>query len=87
MYTFCSFYQEINISPINRGYFKELIDKIPTCLESLNCEIIKSRSALANAILASSKKLLDCITSSVVLVLPESYSKVMPSLAISAAFN
>ena len=48
---------------------------------------MKSLSDFANAILASKSKLLDWISSRVVLVLPESYSKVIPSLAISAAFN
>ena len=52
-----------------------------------NFEVIKSLSALANAVRASKSKLLDWITSRVVLVFPESYSSVIPSLAISAAFN
>ena len=62
-------------------------ERVPNCLESSNCEIIKSLSALAKAILASNKKLLDWMTSSVVLVLPVSYSRVIPSLAISAALS
>ena len=64
-----------------------LIDSEPSSLESSNCDTMKSLSDLAKAILASKSKLLDWISSSVVLVLPESYSKVIPSLAISAAFN
>ena len=48
---------------------------------------MKSLFALANDILASKSKLLDWMSSRVVLVFPESYSKVIPSLAISAAFN
>ena len=38
-------------------------------------------------ILASNSKLLDWITSRVVLLLPESYSRVIPSFAISAALS
>ena len=64
-----------------------LIDSEPSSLESSNCDTMKSLSDLAKAILASKSKLLDWISSSVVLVLPESYSKVIPSLAISEAFN
>ena len=48
---------------------------------------MKSLSDLANVILASNNKLLDCINSRVVRVLPESYSSVIPSLAISAALS
>ena len=60
---------------------------MPNWKASSNFEIIKSRSALADDILASNRRLVDWITSSVVLVLPESYSKVIPSFAISDAFN
>ena len=56
-------------------------DKFPNCFASSNCEIIKSLWALAKAIRDSSKRLLDWITSSVVRVFPESYSRVIPSLA------
>ena len=42
---------------------------------------------LNKIILASKSKLRDWMSSSVVLVFPESYSKVMPSLAISAALS
>ena len=69
------------------SYLIELIDNEPICLESSNCDTIKSLSDLAKAILASKSKLLDWINSSVVLVLPESYSKVIPSFAISAALS
>ena len=65
----------------------EFEDKFPSWKSSSNLEIIKSLSAIANAILASKSRLLDWITSRVVLVLPESDSSVIPSLAISAAFN
>ena len=63
------------------------MDSEPSCFESSNWDTIKSLSDLAKAILASKSKLLDWINSSVVLVLLESYSKVIPSFAISAAFN
>jgi len=63
------------------------MDSEPSCLDSSNWDTIKSLSDLAKAILASKSRLLDWINSSVVLVLPESYSKVIPSFAISAAFN
>ena len=59
----------------------------PTWLSNCNFETMSSFFAFAWDILASKSKLLDCITSRVVLVFPESYSKVIPSLAISAAFN
>ena len=72
---------------LKKAYFIDFWDSIPICLANSNCETIKSLSALAYAILASNKRLLDWITSNVVLVFPESYSRVMPSLAISAAFN
>ena len=62
-------------------------DNSPRTDKSSNLDIAKSLSALALEILAFRSKLLDWITSSVVLVLPESYSKVMPSLAISAALT
>ena len=65
----------------------DLIDNEPICLASSNWEIIKSLSTLANPILASKSRLLDWITSNVVRVLPESYSKVIPSFAISAALS
>ena len=48
---------------------------------------MKSLSALAFEILAFKRRLLDWINSSVDLVLLESYSEVIPSLAISAAFS
>ena len=76
--------------PLKIGVYSDLIelkDKVPIWNASSNLEIIKSRSALANAILESKSKLLDWINSRVVLVLPESYSSVIPSLAISAAFS
>ena len=63
------------------------MDNDPNCLARSNWDIMKSLSDLAEVILASKRRLLDCINSNVVLVLPESYSKVMPSFAISAAFN
>jgi len=62
-------------------------ESVPIWSDNSASEITKSLSALANAILASSNKLRDWMTSRVVLVFPESYSKVIPSLAISAAFN
>ena len=61
--------------------------RLPRTVRSSNLETIKSLSALAFAILAFKSKLLDWMTSKVVLVFPDSYSKVMPSLAISAAFT
>ena len=68
-------------------YLNDWRDNDPTCLASSNWEIIKSLSACEKAILALSKRLLDWITSKVVRVLLESYSWVMPSFAISAAFS
>ena len=53
----------------------------------LNCEIRKSLSELAKFILEFSKIVRDWMTSNVVLPLPDSYSKVIPSFAISAAFT
>ena len=53
----------------------------------INLETIKFLSALALATLAFKSRLRDCITSRVDLVLPDSYSKVIPSLAISEAFT
>ena len=63
------------------------MDREPNRLASSNWDTTKSLSDLAKAILASKSKLLDWINSSVVLVLPESYSRLIPSLAISAAFS
>ena len=54
---------------------------------NFNFEVIRSRSAFAWSIRAFSNRLLDWITSRVVLVFPESYSNVIPSLAISAALT
>ena len=82
MYTFCSFLQVLIIY-----CFKLLSDSLPVSAKSLNFVTIKSRFASELLILESSRKDLDWITSSVVLVLPESYSKVIPSFAISAAFT
>ena len=65
----------------------DLIDNDPSCLASSNWDTMKSLSDFAKAILASKSRLLDWINSRVVLVLPESYSSVMPSLAISAALS
>ena len=90
MYTFCSFLQEVLKKACKIDVYRDLIeleDKVPSWKASSNLEIMKSLSALAKAILESKSKLLDWITSRVVLVLPESYSNVIPSLAISAAFN
>ena len=90
MYTFCSFLQLIcNLSAINLNYkgFIASKDNVPSWKANSTWEIIKSLSALAKAILASNSKLLDWMTSRVVLVFPESYSRVIPSFAISAAFN
>ena len=56
-------------------------------LISSNWDTIKFFSASANEILASSKRLLDWMTSKVVLSLPESYSSEIPSFAISAALS
>ena len=63
------------------------MDKIPIFFANSNWDTMKSLSDFAKAILASNRRLLDCINSKVVLVLLESYSKVIPSFAISAAFN
>ena len=63
------------------------MDNEPTWLTSSNWEMIKSLSALAKEILAFNRRLLDWISSKVVRVLPESYSRVIPSLAISAALS
>ena len=52
-----------------------------------NLDIAKSLSAFALLILAFNRRLLDWITSRVVRVFPESYSNVIPSFAISAAFT
>ena len=90
MYTFCSFLQEVLKKTFKIKVYIDLIeleDKVPSWNASSNLEIMKSLSALANAILDSRSKLLDWMTSKVVLVLPESYSNEIPSLAISAAFN
>ena len=90
MYTFCSLLQELLKKAFKIDAYRGLIeleDRVPSWKASSNLEIIKSLSALANAILASKSRLLDWMTSRVVLVLPESYSSVIPSLAISAAFN
>ena len=86
MYTFCSFFQEIK-KLFKIAYFIDLIDNEPNWLASSNCDTMKSLSDLANAILASNSRLLDWMSSRVVLVFPESYSKVIPSLAISAALS
>ena len=90
MYTFCSLLQQVLKKAFKIGVYRDLIeveDRVPSWKASSNLEIIKSLSALANVILASKSKLLDWMTSRVVLVFPESYSSVIPSLAISAAFN
>ena len=60
---------------------------LPTADKRLNWEIKKSLSELAKFILEFSKIVRDWITSRVVLPLPDSYSKVIPSFAISAAFT
>ena len=53
----------------------------------LNWEIRKFLSEVAKLIRDSNKIVLDWIISNVVLLLPDSYSKVIPSFAISAAFT
>ena len=53
----------------------------------LNWDIKKFLSELAKFILEFNKIVRDWITSKVVLLLPDSYSKVIPSLAISAALT
>ena len=53
----------------------------------LNWDIRKFLSELAKFILEFNKMVWDCITSNVVLLLPDSYSWVIPSFAISAAFT
>ena len=60
---------------------------LPTADKRLNCDIKKFLSEVAKFILESNKIARDWITSKVVLLLPDSYSKVMPSLAISAALT
>ena len=90
MYTFCSFLQLLcNFSPTNLNYKGFIVskDNVPSWKANSTWEIIKSLSAFAKAILDSNNRLLDWITSSVVRVLPESYSSVIPSLAISAALS
>ena len=90
MYTSCSFYQVIKLLrklAVYLTYFILSRDKLPTATINFSFEIIRSRSAFAWSIRAFSNKLLDWMTSSVVLVFPESYSNVMPSLAISAALT
>ena len=59
----------------------------PIADKRLNWEIRKFLSELARLILESSKIVRDCITSNVVLFVPDSYSKVIPSFAISAALT
>ena len=89
MYTFCSFYQDIIFIKltVNCTYLRLFKDKLPIAFMSLNLEVIKSLSAFALLIRALKRRLLDCITSKVVLVFPVSYSNAIPSFAISAAFT
>ena len=67
--------------------FNSVAVSLPNAAKRLNWDIRKFLSELAKFILEFSKIVRDCITSSVVLLLPDSYSKVIPSLAISAAFT
>ena len=60
---------------------------LPTADKRLNWDIRKFLSELAKLILEFSKIDRDWITSNVVLLVPDSYSKVIPSFAISAAFT
>ena len=43
----------------NKAYLSKLIESVPICLANSNWETIKSLSALAKAILASNKRVLD----------------------------
>ena len=90
MYTFCSFFQEYkNRALIIKTSLMEFIVNEPTCFAKLKLRyIMKSLSDLMQKkFLHLKSKLLDCINSNVERVFPESYSKVIPSFAISAAFN
>ena len=61
--------------------------KRPTDFKSSNCDNRRFLSELARLILAVKRIVFDWITSSVVLPSPVSYSTVIPSWAISAAFT
>ena len=61
--------------------------KSPTDFNSSSWDKKKFLSELAKLIFDVSKIVFDCITSSVVLPRPVSYSTVIPSLAISAALT
>ena len=60
---------------------------LPVADKRLNWDIRKFLSALARSILEFNKIDRDWMTSNVVLLLPDSYSKVTPSFAISAALT
>ena len=60
---------------------------LPTADKSLNLDIRKFFSEFSKFILEFNKIVRDWITSKVVLLLPDSYSRVIPSFAISAAFT
>ena len=60
---------------------------LPIAAKRLNWDIRKFLSELAKFILEFNKIVRDWMTSSVVLLFPDSYSKVIPSFAISAAFT
>ena len=62
-------------------------ESLPTVDKRLNLDIRKSLSEVARFILEFNKIVRDCITSKVLLPLPDSYSRVIPSFAISAAFT
>ena len=59
----------------------------PTANKTLNWDIRKFLSALAKLILEFNRIDRDWITSKVLLLLPDSYSKVIPSFAISEALT
>jgi len=67
--------------------FKFFAVSLPTADNRLNWDIRKFLSELAKFIFEFNKIDRDWITSSVVLLVPDSYSKVIPSFAISAAFT
>ena len=60
---------------------------LPIADKSLNLDIRNFFSEFAKFILEFNKIVLDWITSRVVRLFPDSYSKVIPSLAISAALT
>ena len=77
----------LSINKVNYFKFNCFAVSLPIEFRRLNCDMRKFLSEVARFIREFNNMVPDWITSKVVRLFPDSYSRVIPSLAISAALT